>query len=116
MKPSKSRSCSSQHLSEIVVWYTATGCYISLHTELTSQTRRDPPCADSPDQDSGFKRLILYEFTLWGRDVVPVVRIRERPYYRGFPVRNREVSVPRGSTVLRGYMTTNNEIASRQNL
>ena len=45
-----------------------------------------------------------------------VVRIRERPYYRGFPVRNREVSVPRGSSVLREYMTTNNQIASRKNL
>ena len=30
------------------------------------------------------KRLSLYEFTLWGRDLVPVVRIREGPYYRGF--------------------------------
>ena len=59
---------------------------------------------------SVIKRLSLYEFTLWGRDLVPVVRIRESPYYRGFfsnkiyenfvgtleTVRNREVSVPRG--------------------
>ena len=46
--------------SQIVVWYTASGLYITLHTELTSQTRRDSPCA----------------FT-WGRDSVSVVRIRE---------------------------------------
>ena len=30
------------------------------------------------------KRLSLYEFTLRGRDLVSVVRIRESPYYRGF--------------------------------
>ena len=60
-----------------------------------------------------FERLSLYEFTLWGGDLVSVVRVRESPYYRGFflkkiyenfvgtleTVRNREVSVPRGSTV-----------------
>ena len=59
------------------------------------------------------KRLSLYEFTLWGRDLVFVIRIRESPHYKGFflkkiyenfvgtleTVRNREVSVPRGSTV-----------------
>ena len=33
---------------------------------------------------SVIKRLSLYEFTLWGRDLVSVVRIRESPYYRGF--------------------------------
>ena len=27
--------------------------------------------------------ICLYEFTLWGRDLVSVVRIRESPYYRG---------------------------------
>ena len=32
---------------------------------------------------SVIKRLSLYEFTLWGRDLVSVVRIRESPYYRG---------------------------------
>ena len=62
------------------------------------------------------KRLSLLEFTLWGRDLVSVVRIRESLYYRGFfflkriyenfvgtleTVHNREVSVPRGSTVVR---------------
>ena len=55
----------------------------------------------------------MYEFTLWGRDLVSVIRIRKSPYYRGFflqkiyenfvgtleTVRNREVSVPRGSSV-----------------
>ena len=28
--------------------------------------------------------LSLYEFTLWGRDLVSVVGIRESPYYRVF--------------------------------
>ena len=55
------------------------------------------------------KRLSLYGFTLWDRDLVSVVRIRESPYYRGFlkkvyknfvgtleTVLSREVSVPRG--------------------
>ena len=60
------------------------------------------------------KRLSLYEYTLWGRDLVSVVRIRETKYYRvhrGFyekiyenfvrtleTVHIREVSVPRDST------------------
>ena len=33
---------------------------------------------------SAIKRLRLYVFALWGRDLVSVVRIRESPYYRGF--------------------------------
>ena len=63
---------------------------------------------------SVIKGLSFYEFTLRGRDLVSVVRIRESPYYGGVflkkiyenfvgtleTVRNREVSVPRGSTVL----------------
>ena len=64
---------------------------------------------------SVIKRLSLYEFTFWGRDLVSVVLIRESPYYRGIfflkkmyenfdgtleTVRNREVSVPRGSIVV----------------
>ena len=61
---------------------------------------------------SVIKRLSLYEFTLWGRDLVSVVRIRESILYGFFfkkiyenfvetleTVRNREASVPRGSTV-----------------
>ena len=32
---------------------------------------------------SVIKRLSLYEFTLWGQDLVSVVPIRESPYYRG---------------------------------
>ena len=28
--------------------------------------------------------LSLYEFALWGQDLVSVVRIREGPYYGGF--------------------------------
>ena len=57
---------------------------------------------------SVIKRLSLYEFTLWGRDLASVVRIRESPYYgkkiyENFvetTVRNREVSLPRGSTLV----------------
>ena len=30
------------------------------------------------------KRLSLYEFTLWGRDLVSIIRIRESPHYKGF--------------------------------
>ena len=62
---------------------------------------------------NNLNRLSLYEFTLWGRDLVSVIRIRESPHYKGFflkqiyenfvgtleTVRNRQVSVPRGSTV-----------------
>ena len=62
---------------------------------------------------SVIKKLTLYEFTLWGRDLVAVVRIRESPYYGGFfkkkvcdnfvgtliTVRYKEVSVTRGSTI-----------------
>ena len=67
---------------------------------------------------SVIKRLSLYELTVWGRDLVSVVCIRESPYHRGLflkkiyenfvgtletvrnrGVRIREVSVPRGSTV-----------------
>ena len=63
---------------------------------------------------SVIKRISSHEFTLWGRDLVSVVRIRKSPYYRGFffkiyenfvgtleTVHNRKVSVPRGSTVVR---------------
>ena len=45
-------------------------------------------CADSvSDLVSVIKRLNLYEFTLWGRDLVSVVRIRESPYYGFFFLR-----------------------------
>ena len=33
---------------------------------------------------SVIKRLNLYEITLWGRDFVSVVRIKESRYYGGF--------------------------------
>jgi len=33
---------------------------------------------------SVIKRLSLYEFTLWGQDLVSVVRTRESLYYGGF--------------------------------
>ena len=66
-----------------------------------------------PSPPGFHNKEVLYEFTLWGRDLVFVVRIRESPYYGGFflkkidenfvgtleTVHNREVSVPRGSTV-----------------
>ena len=56
---------------------------------------------------SVIERLRVCEFTLWGRDLVAVVSVRESPYYRGFflkkiyenfvgtlkTVRNIEVSV-----------------------
>ena len=59
---------------------------------------------------SVIKRLSSYEFALWGRDLVSLVRIRESQYYgkkiyENFvetleTVRNKEVSLPRGSTVV----------------
>ena len=73
---------------------------VTLHS---SSARRDSACADSsPDRDSGFgihlitavsviKRLSLYEFILWGQDLVSVVRIRESPYYRGFFSENKPI-------------------------
>ena len=87
--------------------------------------KRDSPNADSPDRDSRSapdhssiisvkKRLSLYEITLWGRDFVSVVRIRESRYYfsghwkLSVGVRIREVSVPRGSTVF--FSTTNHHV------
>ena len=74
---------------------------------------------------SVIKRLSLYEFTLWGRDLVSVVRIRESPCCRGSffkriyenfvgkleTVRNREVSVPRGSTVPMSMVKTSGAIS-----
>ena len=42
---------------------------------------------DSPDHRRVCNKEViisLYEFTLWGRDLVSVVRIRESSYYRGF--------------------------------
>ena len=61
---------------------------------------------------SVIKRLSLYEFTLWGQDLVSVVRIIEvflKKIYENFVgvletvryrgVRIREVSVLRGSTI-----------------
>ena len=69
---------------------------------------------------SVIKRLSLYKFILWGRDLVSVVRIRESPYYRGFfkeniwqfvgtleTVRNRQVSVPKGSSVFSTDLPSN---------
>ena len=41
---------------------------------------------NSPDHYSVRNKEVtvsLYEFTLWGQDLVSVVRIRERLYYRG---------------------------------
>ena len=58
---------------------------VTLHS---SSARRDSPCTDSPDHRS-VRNKSLYEFTLWGRDLVSVVRIRESPYYGGFFKENR---------------------------
>ena len=64
--------------------------------------------------ESIIKRLSLCVFALWGRDLASVVCGKEVPYYRVFfffkkicqnfvgtseTVRNREVSIRRGSTV-----------------
>ena len=39
---------------------------------------------NSPDHYSvRNKEVKFYEFTLWGQDLVSVVRIRESPYFRG---------------------------------
>ena len=108
-----SNLCSFVHLSQIVVWYTATWLYITLHSSSARLDGIFPVqihligIRDSPDHRSVIKRLSLCEFTLWGQDLVSVVRIRESPYYRVYEnfvgtlgtVRNGEVSVPRGSTV-----------------
>ena len=55
---------------------------------------------------SVIKRLCLYEFTIWGRDLVSVVLVIEFVFKKIYEnlvgtlktVRNIEVSVPRGST------------------
>ena len=86
--------CSSVRLSQIVVWYTATGLYITLHSS-SARLEGIHPVHIQLIGDSGFgihlitavsviKRLILYEFTLWGQDSTSVIRIRESPYYRAF--------------------------------
>ena len=54
---------------------------------------------------SVIKRLSLYEFALWGRDLVSLVRIKNEKMYENFvetleTFRNKEVSLPRGSTVV----------------
>ena len=78
-----------------LVYYTVTGLYITLHSSSARLDGIHPTGADSPDWDLGcgirlistvsvIKRLSLYEFALWGQDLVSVVRIRESPYYRGF--------------------------------
>ena len=49
---------------------------------------------DSPDHRRVCNKEViisLYEFTLWGRDLVSVVRIRESPYYRGFLKENMRI-------------------------
>ena len=71
----KCRLSSSVHLFQIFVWYTAVGllkspCIPNYHRLITAV--------------SIIERLRLYEVTLWGRDLVSVVRIKESPYYRGF--------------------------------
>ena len=85
---------------------------ITLHS---TSARQDSPCADSPDHRSvRNKEAYMNILSLWGRDFVSVVHIRESLFYRGFflkkilnenffgtleTVRNGEVSVRRGSTL-----------------
>ena len=125
LKPSKSWLCSSVHLLQIVVWYfTATGLYITLHSS-SARLRVD---GIHPVQIhligirdwllitavSIIKRLSLYKFTLEPRFSVHCLYQRESVLWRVFfkklyenfvaaleTVRYREVSVPRGSTVIR---------------
>ena len=55
---------------------------------LMSKTTVEDKCVDMPTVwitgVSVIKRLSLYDFALWDRDLVSVVRIREVPYYRSF--------------------------------
>ena len=73
---------------------------------------------------SVIKRISSYEFTLWGRDLVSVVRSRKSPYYRVLflkktyenfvgtleAVHNREVSRIREVFVPRGWTVVRNEV------
>ena len=87
MKLSKIRLCSPVHLSQIVVYYTATGLYMTYISLHRSSARLDGihtvqihliGIRDSLDRLSvPIKGLSLYEFTLRGRDLVSVVRIME---------------------------------------
>ena len=90
-KPSKSRSCSSVHLSQIVVWYTATGLYITLHSSSARLDGIHPVqiyligIRHSPDLRSVRNKEVKFiRIYSRGRHLVSIVRIRESPYYRGF--------------------------------
>ena len=68
----------SVHLSQIVVWYTATGLYITLHSSSARLDGIHPVhihLIGMLTAVSSIERLRLYEFTLWCRDLVSVVRI-----------------------------------------
>ena len=94
---------------------------------------------DSPDHRavSVIKRLSLYEFTIWGRDLVSVFRIdsRESVLYTFFlrksmrilsgqkivlnmevQIRIREVSIPIGSTVYACQQSVSTETSTHTSL
>ena len=52
---------------------------------------------------SVIKRLSLYVFALWGRDLVSVVRIRDGPYYR-ILLGNKKLSVIERCPYQRGVL------------
>ena len=84
-KPLKSRLCSSVHIVQInCLVYSDWAFEATLHS---SSARLDGIYSGQIlliAEMSVIERLRLCEFTLWGRDLVSIVRIRESPYYRGF--------------------------------
>ena len=104
-----SNLCSFVHLSQIVVWYTATWLYITLHSSSARLDGIFPVqihligIRDSPDHRSVRNKEVKF---MWIYSLGPRFSVR-CPYYRLYEnfvgtlgtVRNGEVSVPRGSTV-----------------
>ena len=76
---------------KLIVWYTATGLLKSPCVAHQPEWMGFTLCKFSWSgfgihlitTESIIKRLRLYEFTLWGQDLVSVVCIRESPFYRG---------------------------------
>ena len=115
MKPSDSRLCSSVHLSQIVVWYTATGLYITLHSSSARVHGIFPVqihligIRDSPDHRSVRNKEVkfIWLYSLLSRfsvrcpyywDRVRIIEVLFKKIYENFvgtlqTVRNREVSV-----------------------
>ena len=85
LKPSKSWLCSSVHLLQInCLVYGDWAFEVTLHSSSARLDGIYPVQIHLITTASVIKRLSLYEFTLWGQDLVSVVRIRESPYYRGY--------------------------------